>query len=180
MSSEKQLIEKARAFDIQSLAEIYDQYSPQLHRYAVRLIGDSDHAEECVAETFSRFLHALQRGGGPKEHLQAYLYRIAHNWITDFFRKQPPLPLETAIVAQPDPGTDPQAVAVDVHLRSQVRVALMKLTPAQRQVITLKFIEGWSNKEIAKAIRKPVGAVKSLQHRALGAMNRHLSEVVSE
>lgn len=165
---------------MQSLAEIYDQYSPQLYRYAVRLIGDSSHAEECVAETFSRFLHALQRGGGPREHLQAYLYRIAHNWITDFFRKQPPLPLETEIAAEPDSKSNPQAVVVDVHLRSQIRAALMELTPAQRQVITLKFIEGWSNAEISKAIHKPVSAIKSLQHRALAALNRQLSEYVRE
>jgi RNA polymerase sigma-70 factor (ECF subfamily) len=174
MSSEKQLLKRARAFDQQTLAEVYDRYSPGLYRYAIRLLGDGSHAEECVAETFSRFLSALQRGGGPKEHLQAYLYRIAHNWITDNYRSQPSLPLHLENVVETNPHTNPQSVADDVHLKAQVREALLQLTPDQRQVIILKYIEGWSNAEVAKAMRKPVGAVKSLQHRALANLNRLL------
>ena len=63
----------------------------------------------------------------------------------------------------------------DVFLADQVRRALMQLTPTQRQVIVLKFLEGWSNAEIAKTMKRPVGAVKSLQHRALAALNRLLT-----
>jgi RNA polymerase sigma-70 factor (ECF subfamily) len=50
------------------------------------------------------------------------------------------------------------------------------LTPDQRQVVILKFLEGWSNAEVAETLNKPVGAVKSLQHRALGALRRILLE----
>ncbi|MFL7894397.1 MAG: RNA polymerase sigma factor [Anaerolineales bacterium] len=53
---------------------------------------------------------------------------------------------------------------------------MRRLTPDQRQVVTLKFLEGWSNAEIAKSINKPVGAVKSLQHRALQALRQRLTE----
>jgi RNA polymerase sigma-70 factor (ECF subfamily) len=55
----------------------------------------------------------------------------------------------------------------------EVRDALQKLTPDQRQVILLKFMEGLSNQEVAETLSKPVGAVKSLQHRALTNL-RHL------
>jgi RNA polymerase sigma-70 factor (ECF subfamily) len=175
MSTEKQLLKGARAFEQGSLAEIYDRYSPGLYRYAIRLLGDSNQAEECVAETFSRFLHVIKRGGGPREHLQAYLYRIAHNWVTDQYRSQPALPLDPDYVIEAEPDSDPQSSGSDVFLKDQVRRALMQLTPTQRQVIALKFLEGWSNVEIAKAMKKPVGAVKSLQHRALAALNRLLA-----
>jgi len=94
LTSEKKLLKLARRFDQQTLGEIYDQYSPGLYRYAMRLLGNVDLAEECVAETFSRFLHALRGGGGPQDHLQAYLYRVAHNWITDQWRRQPPPPMQ--------------------------------------------------------------------------------------
>ncbi len=69
MASEKQLLKRARKYDQQTLAEIYDRYSPGIFRYAVRLLKDGEQAENCVSETFSRFLSALQRGGGPKDHL---------------------------------------------------------------------------------------------------------------
>ena len=56
----------------------------------------------------------------------------------------------------------------------QVRAALRQLTPDQQQVITLKFLEGLSNAEVAAVLNKPVGAIKSLQHRALAALQRQL------
>src|SRR5512138_184862 len=92
--SEQDLLNGARALDMQALAAIYDRYSPGLYAYAMRLLGDECQAEDCVAETFSRFLKSLRAGQGPEEHLQAYLYRIAHNWITDLYRRQPPPPFE--------------------------------------------------------------------------------------
>lgn len=174
MTSEKQLLKNARAFDQQTLSEIYDQYSPKLYRYAIRLLGDESLAEDCVGETFSRFLNALQQGGGPKEHLQAYLFRIAHNWITDQYRQQAPIPLEQDDPIESNGQLDPQAIADDIFLRDRIRTALREITPEQRQVVILKFIEGWSNVEVAKAVGRPVGAVKSLQHRGLAALRRLL------
>ena len=41
-------------------------------------------------------------------------------------------------------------------------------------MILLKYMEGWSNTEVAVAVDKPIGAVKSLQHRALNALYRLL------
>jgi RNA polymerase sigma-70 factor (ECF subfamily) len=168
------LLERAKRWDMQALAEIYDRYSPALYAYAMRLLGDAGLAEDCVAESFSRLLNALKAGGGPQDHLQAYMYRIAHNWITDQYRRQPPPPLslddEDCVPAENSPETIASA-----HLQQeQVRAALQRLTPDQRQVVMLKFVEGWGNPEIAAAICKPVGAVKSLQHRALEALKRML------
>ena len=180
MPSEKQLIKKARTFDQHALAEIYDQYSPKIYRYAIRLLGDDNQAEDCVSETFSRFLNALQQGGGPKAHLQAYLFRIAHNWITDQYRSQSPVSLDPDGPLEPVSDLDPQVIAEDSLLRDRIRGALKEITPDQRQVIMLKYLEGWSNVEVAKAVNKPVGAVKSLQHRGLAALRRLLVENVSD
>src|SRR5512146_3289115 len=94
--NEIELLAGAQSFDLDSLAIIYDVYSPGLYGYAMRLLGDDCLAEDCVSETFSRFLKALRAGKGPQDHLQAYLYRIAHNWITDRYRREPPPPLELA------------------------------------------------------------------------------------
>ena len=79
VSSEQELLQRASQLETAALAEIYDLYSPGLYRYAMRLIGDATVAEDCVAETFARFLRSLQKRLGLRDHLQAYLYRIAHN-----------------------------------------------------------------------------------------------------
>jgi RNA polymerase sigma-70 factor, ECF subfamily len=173
MNSETRLLEQARCFDLTALGEIYDCYSPGVFRYAVRLLGDSDVAEDCVAETFSRFLKALHNGGGPKEYLQAYLYQGAHHWITDYYRRQPlpAIPLDEDLVNDED---DPAQTAAENIDRQRVRAALMMLTPEQRQVVVLKYVEGWENDAVAIQLEKPVGSIKALQHRALDALRRIL------
>ena len=90
---ERELLVLAGRFDQDALAEIYDRFNGPIYYYSLRLLGDATHAEDCAAETFRRFLHALQGGGGPTGNLKAYLFRSAHNWIVDHFRRTAPLPL---------------------------------------------------------------------------------------
>jgi RNA polymerase sigma-70 factor (ECF subfamily) len=173
--NEAQLLQKAKQYDRQVLAQIYDIYSPGLYRYALRLLGDPSQAEDCVSETFSRFLQALRASKGPKDYLQAYLYRTAHNWIADQYRRVP-IPPEKLDESQPDDDDLPEEEVGKRHRQRQVRVALRKLTPDQQQVIALKFFEEWTNEDIAQALKKPVGAIKSLQHRALASLQRILEK----
>lgn len=172
--SEQDLLQRAQHLDRHALGEIYDHYSPRLFRYAARFLSNADLAEECVAEVFSRFLHAIQSGYGPKEHLQAYLYRMVHNWITDYWRTKPPLLVELEEQSSIDPKGDPSLIFVRQIEHAEVRAALAELTSDQRHVILLKFVEGLENDEIATALGKPTGAIKSLQHRAIGALRRRL------
>ncbi len=174
MRTEKQLLAGAKAYDHEVLTEIYDRYNAELYRYAMRKLGNPDLAEECISETFSRFLQALQRNKGPKTHLRAYLYRIAHNWIANYYERRPPHETDIDDVHI---GKDPEMLdGLDKKSKQdQIRAALNELTPDQQQVILLKYYEGWSNREVAAVIEKPVGSVKSLQHRALGALRRLLT-----
>ena len=171
MPQEQELLRQAQSFDMRALAEIYDLYSPKLYRYAMRFLGDASAAEDCVAETFSRFLQALRAGKGPRDYLQAYLFRTAHNIVVDHYRRQPPVDeLDDDL---PDGGNVEEIASRSLN-QQRVRAALRQLTEEQQQVVALKFLEGWENEEIARALRKPVGAVKSLQHRAVARLQKIL------
>lgn len=172
--TEQELLNGALKYDLHTLSAIYDRYSPGIYRYAMRLLGDDCLAEDYVADTFSRFLTVLRRGQGPQDHLQAYLYRIAHNWITDSYRRQPPLPFNLDDSLHTEDCFFPET-EMEAHLeQQQVRLSLRSLTPDQRQVITLRFLEGWENGEVASALEKPVGAIRALQFRALNTLRRLL------
>lgn len=177
MISEQELLTQAGQFDSCALAEIYDIYSPRLYRYAMRLLGDGCAAEDCVSETFSRFLKALQAGKGPRDYLQAYLFRTAHNLVVDHYRRNAEHSAEELTENLPQAETT-EGVAEDNLRQRRVRAALHKLTEHQQQVVALKFLEGWENEEIACALHKPVGAVKSLQHRALAQLQKILLDEV--
>jgi RNA polymerase sigma-70 factor, ECF subfamily len=170
------ILDRAKRFEAQALEEIFDTYSSRIYRYAYRLLGDEELARECMSETFSRLLIALKRKSGPDTYLQAYLFRIAHNWVTDYYRRKTPptLPLDENLRA--DPADDPhQRLATEMRSQ-QLRQALALLTPDQRQVIVLKYLEDWGNESIANSMNKPVGAVKALQHRGLDALHRILGQ----
>jgi RNA polymerase sigma-70 factor (ECF subfamily) len=174
VSYEQNLLQRAAQLETQALAEIYDAYSPGIYRYAMRLLGDVTLAEDCVAETFARFLKSLQERRGPRENLQAFLYRIAHNLIVDSYRRQDNTSaLDDALRSETDV---PEEEAARRIRQEEVREAIRRLTPDQQQVIALKYLEEWNNEEIARALKKPVGAVKSIQHRALRSLYRLLKE----
>lgn len=172
--SEKALLKRARRFDPDTLGEVYDRFSPGIYRYAMRLLGDVQLAEDCVSETFSRFLKVLRAGQGPQDHLQAYLFRVAHNWVTDYYRRRPLPTLDLEALDHLDPNASTEKQGMKNAEREQVRNALKLLTPEQRHVIILRFYEGWELEEIAGSLQKDIGAVKALQHRAIAALQRML------
>lgn len=175
-SQEKELLDGARRLDSRALAAIYDCFNRGIYTYSLRLLGEPDLAEECVAETFSRFLHALHKGSGPKNFLQAYLYRIAHNWITDCYRSRPAFSteLDENLVDESRPSP-PQSLDTSQE-QARMRSALRQLTGEQRQVIALRFLEGWENEEVAASLNKPPGAIRALQHRAFANLRKILTE----
>jgi len=168
-------LRRARAGDQAALAAVYDEYQPPIYRYIYRLTGEVEIARDLTSEVFHRFLQAIRNGGGPEHHLSAWLYRAAHNAVVDHYRRrerQQHLPLDEELVSATG---DPAEMAERRRSAAQVRAALQHLTPDQQQVIALKFLEELSNEEVAAILEKPVGAVKSLQHRALAALQRHLA-----
>ncbi len=170
------LLERIQRWDMDALAEAYDTYAPALYRYAWHHLGDVDLAQDIVAETFQRLLTALKQGQGPRDHLQAWLYRVAHNLIADSYRRQPaldPLPVDEDT---PLPGPDHSAELALQRLEAErVRRAIRQLTPLQQQVIILRFLEEWDLESVARLLGREVNAIKALQHRAIITL-RHLLE----
>lgn len=165
-----------RGLDRDSLATIYDVCHPLIYRYIYRLVGEVETARDLAADVFQRLLWTAQNGSGPPRNPEAWLYRAAHNIVVDYYRRQEHrqhLPLEEGL---PSSTPDDTAHMAEGRLAAdQVRSALRNLTPDQQRVIALKFLEGLSNQEVAEVLEKPVGAVKSLQHRALSALRRQLA-----
>jgi RNA polymerase sigma-70 factor (ECF subfamily) len=167
--------EEITVLDRAGLAAIYDEHYPLIYRYIYRQVGDVELTRDLAAEVFHRLLRSVQKQKHPGQHLKAWLYRTAHNIVVDHYRRQQHrqhLPLDEELI---DADDDPAQTAERRASAARVRAALHKLTPQQRQVIALKFLEGLSNQEVAAVLSKPIGAVKSLQHRALAALQQHLA-----
>ena len=171
-----QTLQSVKVLDQQALIGFYEQHSTELFRYAYRMLGDNDLAEDCVAETFSRLLHAVHRGAGPDENARAWLYRVAHNWITDHYRRKSSqsLSIETDLYA--DPEGNPSKVVGKLLEQERVRKALLNLPSEQRLVVELRFLEEWPHESVAAVLGKSIEATRALQSRALSALRRMLLE----
>jgi RNA polymerase sigma-70 factor, ECF subfamily len=163
-------------FDQGELIDLYENLSPRLFRYAYRMLGSTDTAEECVAEVFSKFLQAIKDGSGPHSSVQAYLYRMVHNWVVDYYRSKKRSEEDLMQSNLLDTQDGPAGMVADSLERERVREALLTLTQEQQQVIHLRFFEEWSHEDIAALTGKTAEAIRALQYRALVALKRMLIE----
>ena len=176
MTGERELIERARAYDEEALGMLYDQYAPLIYRYLYRRVQDAQIAEDLTSDVFVRVLKAIQSAKTWHTSFRAWLYRIAHNLVVDYYRKQPAVPalaLDEDLVA--DEGDADSALAERLS-RQRLQAAIRLLTPGQQQVLALRFGERLTAGQIAEDLGKSVGAIEALQHRALATLRRILQK----
>jgi RNA polymerase sigma-70 factor (ECF subfamily) len=149
--------------------QAFDEFAPRIYRYIYHRLGQRAVAEDLTSEVFVRLVRMRER----PDNLSAYLYRIAHNIVIDYVRRNPAglAPLDETYASE---GNDPARAAQLEAERIRLRRAINRLTPDQQQVIILKYVEGLGNLEVAEIMGRPEGAVKALQHRALDSLRRLL------
>jgi RNA polymerase sigma-70 factor (ECF subfamily) len=166
-TTDSQLLERARHYEAQALAEIYDRYAEAIYRYLYRYVGDAAQAEDLTSEVFVKLLQSLNTARAPRDRLPGWLYRVAHNLAMDWFRKgskHVEMPLDAEL------ATDIESPLAELERRQtheQLRAALRQLTVAQQRVILLRFGEGFKLAEVARLMGKSEGAIKILQYRAV-------------
>ena len=181
------LLKRAQAYEEQAIAELYDHYAPRIYSYLYRRVHDAQLAEDLTSDVFVRVLQALQSEQFWHTSFRAWLYRIAHNQVIDYYRQQarqqehmPQFPLEDHaettgaenVIADPAADVDAGHDARDTA--DALEAALNRLTPDQQQVLVLRFGEQMKTQEVAEMMHKTNGAIEALQHRALAALRRML------
>ncbi len=178
MSDETRLLASAGEYDPIALGEIYDEYYGRIYAYIYHRLGDSRVAEDLAADVFLRMLESVKAERAWQTSLTGWLYRIAHNLVIDYYRRQSKRDgpsLDERLVAAAESATQ----RLDALLvQDQLRAAIQSLTEEQQQVVVLKFVEDLNNAEVAEVLGKTEGAVKALQHRALVGLRRVLGDIV--
>jgi RNA polymerase sigma-70 factor, ECF subfamily len=173
-TNDQMLLEQARQYDSQALAEIYDLYSLSIYHYLYRFVGEAHTAEDLTSEVFLKLIHVLDTARAPQEQLQGWLYRVARNLAVDWYRKrgkQEPLSLREDLVPS---GESPLVKLEKDQDRQRLRRALLALTPDQQQVLLLRFAQELKIEEVAQIVGKSEGAVKLLQYRATRRLQKLL------
>jgi len=168
-------LERAQAGDARGMADLYRAYSAQLLAYLATQVRRREDAEDLLGEVFLQAMRDVASFDGTVGGFRAWLYRIATNRAVDLARRNRRRPEEPLAIAIEQPGTaDPAGEALGRVDRERLWRAVTALPEAQRQVVAMRLAGGLSAAEIAKAVGKPVGAVKALQHRALVNLTKAL------
>jgi len=170
-SSELELTQRAVSGDPDAFAALYDFYVEQIYRFVSFRVGDAQTAEDLTSQVFLKAWDNLSSYQIRGLLFRAWLFRIARNSVIDYYRTyKETTPLEPSALTKPDPAAE-VADQVEQQLQAEeLRMALQQLTEDQRQVLTLRFIEGLSTEEVANVMGKRQGAIRALQMRGLQAL----------
>ncbi|MFQ6019552.1 MAG: RNA polymerase sigma factor [Dehalococcoidia bacterium] len=169
------LVQRAQQFDASALAWLYQVYHPKIYNYAFLQLGNAQLAEDVASDVMVKVIESIggfRFRGAP---FAAWVFRIARNRIIDMHRRRRrrgEVQLDKEVAGREDPTTSVEQ-ALD---RGHLQAALSRLTEEQRQVIVLRFIEGFDNASVARVLGRSQGSIKSLQHRALASLRRILTE----
>ena len=175
---DEELVRLVAAGDDRALSELYDRYSRPVYATGIRLLGDAFLAEELVQDAFTSVWQAARSFDSRRASFATWLYRITRNRAIDLNRRRKVRPASAgeeplrSVSGGPEPeeGVDGWDVAR----------ALSRIPDEHREVLTLAYFEGLSQREISHRIGVPLGTIKSRTTAALKRLHRSLENRAAE
>lgn len=177
-ASEEVLLAAAMQFDEMALGELYDRYEAKIFNYIYRRTGDEALAEDFTAQVFLKMLESIRDQKAWHSSFSGWLYRIAHNLVIDHYRRkgrQGTVDIDEAAPTASEEH-DPEVTVEQTLDAERLRAAIRRLTDEQAEVVSLRFLEGYSISEVAAMMNRTEGAIKALQYRAVATLRTLLYE----
>lgn len=152
-------------------AELYLRLAPAVLGYL--RAERAPEPEDLLGEVFLQVARDLGRFAGDDEACRRWVFTIAHHRLVDDRRRRHARPRATD--AEVPDVADPSAGDGSGRLDPVLRAALAGLTADQREVVVLRFVADLSLADVAAVTGRTVGAVKSLQVRALDNLRKAVS-----
>jgi len=169
------LVERAQR-DPLAFAVLYELHVDRIYNYIYQRTGNRHDAEDLTARTFVKALAHLNDYVFRGVPFSAWLYRIAHNAVANWYRdrgRHKVISLD-ALVEQGETRRHPEEESQVLEQRRTLLQVIRRLSPERQQLLILKHSEGLKNTEIARIMGRSEGAIKSLYHRTLVALRREL------
>ena len=170
LNDERLLIQAAQS-DPSRFAELYESNFNRVYAFVARRVKDREEAQDLTAEVFHQALKNLGRFQWRGVPFATWLLRIAANALVDRWQRLGrEVPADSAGL-EIESGT---AGAIEVERRAMLFQLVDRLPPDQKLVITRRFVDQKSIREIAVELGRSEGAVKQLQFRALETLREKM------
>lgn len=170
------LVATAQAGSSEAFAKLYDIFVDPIYRYIYYRAGSVE-AEDLTELVFLKTWENIRQYRSGKHHFSAWIFRIAHNIVVDFYRSK------DTYDELPENIEDQRIEASAMHRahrsldRGVLDRAMMELKDSYRQIVVLKYLNDLSNDEIAEILGRSQSAVRILQFRALKKLRRILERM---
>lgn len=179
LESDAQVVERARAGDLDAFDELVRRYSGRVYGMLARIVGDRALAEDAAQETFVRAWRAIGNFRGDAK-FSTWLYRIAVNEANRLLAREARrevVPYDDTMEDIPDLASDTPAQLETLELRAQIEAGLAALPDHYRVAVVLRDVEGLSNEEAAAALDLNLRNFKSRLHRGRMALREQLERL---
>ena len=184
---DREIIEQVKAGDAEAFSLLVERYQGRIYSLALRMCGNEDDASDLTQEAFLRAWRSLGAFAGDAA-FSTWLFRLTHNLCIDFLRGRKRRAAVSMTWADgdddeekqfdvPDPTPDPEQALLAAEDRRLLAQALDALPADQREIITLRAINGLSYQEIAELLRLQEGTVKSRLSRARAQLRNKLLQI---
>lgn len=170
------MVRMAKRGKRRGMEKIYEIFAEPIFRYIFLRVGSREEAEDLTSRVFLKVFRRIKMYKESEVPFSAWIFRIAHNELVDYFRTKKPL-FQSLDEVYEEPSSsyyEPEIKLLEEELQKRIVQALMHLTPEQREAVVLRYLEGFSIKEIGEVMGKGESAVRSLLSRALRRLNRIL------
>lgn len=155
---------------------IYEEHVEKVYRFVYLKMGSREEAEDLASDVFSRIWDICLEGKHKEiENMRAFVYRIARNVISDYYRRgKKVLPLDD----QQEKAWEGVAMekTADTNIEmDRVQLALRELSDEQQDLVIWKYLEELSSAEIAELTGKTQENVRVSLHRAMNALKEKMS-----
>ena len=175
-TADELLLQRASEGDQAAFLELYDRYRQPIFRFAYRLLGSVEVAEDVTHDCFLSLIRKPENFRPDRASLKTYLFAAARNLSFKHFRDQGREAAMDEVTQEPQdsPRRGPLRRLLDEELEAQVREAVLSLPPLQREALVLFEYEGLSLSEVAEIAGSDVGAIKARIYRAREGLRRSL------
>ncbi len=179
--SDSKLIARAKK-EPEAFGLLYERYVDRIYNYIYYRTSNHHDAEDLTARTFYRALKKMPRYVDRGAPFSAYLYRIAHNLVANWYRdnsRRQFISFDEVIITmlgRKDPSIIAEEKAQKKDNRDMLHRMIRQLPPDRQQLLILKFAERMTNVEIGRVMGRTEGAIKSLYHRTLVTLRQELTE----
>src|SRR5947209_16586464 len=164
----------------QRISEVIKREQARLRHFIRRRVPDPRDAEDILQDVFYKLVEA-NRLLMPIDHVTGWLFRVARNRITDFFRKKTPESFDELLEdLLPSPDAGPEALYARNVLLDELELAVDELPEEQRAVFVAHEVEGRSFKEIANDTGVNVNTLLSRKRYAVRRLRQRLQSIYDE